>query len=160
MSTELPYLSGTSRPYAASYILLKRQDGRVAFLLRSNTGWMDGKYSLPSGRVDEGESPTIAAIRETQEEVGVDIDVSNLQVVLTLHRYSSSDDTVWVDTYFEATMWKGQISNKEPHKHGDLSWFALDQLPENIVPSVNSALKYIDQGVTYAEFGWKSTEIE
>lgn len=159
MSTELPYLVGTSRPYAASYLLF-RKGNEIAMLLRTNTGWMDGNYSLPAGRVDEGESPSRAAVREAQEEVRATIKPEDMQVALTLHRYSSSDDTIWVDAYFAVQKWEGELVNAEPHKHGEVTWFPMDDLPQNIVPAVRFALEQINDGKTYAEWGWNPTETE
>jgi 8-oxo-dGTP pyrophosphatase MutT (NUDIX family) len=50
-------------------MILLNKDGRVLFGRRSNTGWQDGKLSLPSGHVDPGELPTESAIRELEEEL-------------------------------------------------------------------------------------------
>ncbi len=41
----------TAQPYAASYFLVKKV-GMLAFVLRSNTTWMDGYFGLPSGKVE------------------------------------------------------------------------------------------------------------
>jgi 8-oxo-dGTP diphosphatase len=76
----------TAQPRIAVYILLEK-DGRHAFVKRSNTGWRDGYYSLPSGKVEKGESYLRAAVREAKEEVGVTIDLEDLEHVLTTHRF-------------------------------------------------------------------------
>jgi 8-oxo-dGTP diphosphatase len=84
---------GTATPYIASYVVLKRA-GKIAFVLRTNTGWMNNYYALPAGRVEIGEKFTAAAIREAREEVGVEVDLQNLKYLLTVHRH---DETDWVD---------------------------------------------------------------
>jgi len=76
-------------PYTASYIILRRGN-KVAFVLRSHTTWMNGFYSLPSGKVEKNETYTAAAIRETFEEVGVRVQRSDLEHVLTMHRHTDS----------------------------------------------------------------------
>jgi 8-oxo-dGTP pyrophosphatase MutT (NUDIX family) len=140
-------------PYTACYILFKR-DNEVAFVLRSGTGWMDGYYGPPSGKVEHNESMLHAAVREAKEEVGADITESSLRHVLTLHRKSEDDSTLWIDAYFEVITWEGELYNAEPDKHGELTWFDISQLPNNIIPSVQFSLQEIIQGHTFAQFGW------
>ena len=47
-----------------------RKDGRL-LLIRKKRGIGAGKINGPGGKVDPGETPLSAAIRETQEEIGV-----------------------------------------------------------------------------------------
>jgi len=142
-------------PYTAVYALLYK-DGKLAFVLRSHTGWMDGKYGLPAGRVEKGESLLQATVREAQEEVGVTIQIKDLTHRLTMHRYSDDDKTLWVDAYFEAASWTGDVINAEPDKHGEVAWLDPTKLPDNVVPPVRAALEAIAAGQTYAEYGWDS----
>ena len=60
----------TARPYIASYVIL-RKDGKIAFVLRANTNWMNDHYGLPSGKVENNESYLQAAVREAKEEVAL-----------------------------------------------------------------------------------------
>ena len=138
----------TATPYIASYIIF-RKDGKVAFVLRSNTDWMNNYYGLPSGKVEKDETFTGAAIREAKEEVGVDVRAEDLKPLLTVHRHS--DDSEWVDLYMEATKWSGELYNAEPHMHSELAWLDPDDLPENTIPSVAFSLAQIKAGKTYAE---------
>jgi 8-oxo-dGTP diphosphatase len=57
-----------------------------------------GRWSMPGGFVDLGESVEDAAIRETQEEIGVDITISDLVGV-----YSRSTDRIVVVVYAART---------------------------------------------------------
>lgn len=144
----------TATPYIASYIIL-RSEGKLAFVLRSHTGWMNGYYGLPSGKVEKGETYIQAAVREAKEEAGVDVKVSDLRQVLTMHRKDHQyPDNNWIDVYFEALKWEGEPRNAEPDIHGELVWHSLDDLPENVIPSVKAALQHIEAGTNYAEFGW------
>lgn len=45
---------------------------------RVETGPLNGLWEFPGGKIESGESPLIAAIREVKEEVGVQILESNL----------------------------------------------------------------------------------
>ncbi|MBC7708072.1 NUDIX domain-containing protein [Polaromonas sp.] len=142
----------TATPRIACYLLLK-QNGKYAFVLRANTGWRDGYYGLPAGKVEKNESYIQGAIREAQEEVGVTLQATNLKHVLTSHRFEDGSD--WVDVVFEADKWEGEVVNNEPHMHGELAWFGLDNLPENINPSLGLMLEQIADGNNFFEYGWE-----
>lgn len=146
-----------AQPYMAAFIIFRKQ-GKIAFLLRQNTSWMNGKYGLPAGKVDPGESASGAAIREAKEELGVKIKPNNLIHKLSVYRTSSieGEDDPWVDVLFEAKDWEGEPYNAEPHKHGELAWFDPDNLPENLTPYVKFFLSEIAAGNHYAEYGWQS----
>ena len=143
----------TQRPYVASYVLLK-QGSKAAFVLRANTGWMNGYYGLASGKVENGESFTQAAIREAKEEVGVTITPNQLTPVMTCHRRELGEEMTWVDLLFVATDWQGEVVNAEPDIHAKVEWFDLDNLPENVIPSLRYMLEQHRAGNTFCEYGW------
>lgn len=147
----------TAQPYIASYVILKDSAGRVAFLLRNNTSWMNGYYTVPAGKVEKDEPYTKAAIRECYEETGVQVVEDNLKHILTMHRKEAEDtDNTWVDVFFEATHYDGEPYNAEPHVHSELVWFDPSDLPDNVIPMLKAALDYIAQGERFAEWGWNS----
>lgn len=148
----MKYEYDTARPYVASYVIL-RQAGQIAFVLRKK-GWMSGYYGLLSGKKEDEESPTICGAREAEEEGSVVIKPQDLAPVLTMSRYEKDSDLEWVDFFFEASEWEGEIRNAEPDSHEEIALFAPNDLPENVVPSVRFALEAIKAGKTYAEYGW------
>ena len=141
-----------ARPYTAAFVIFRRGN-KIAFVLRENTGWMNGYYGLASGKVEKNESYLQAAVREAKEEVGINLTQENLKYVHTMHR--KSEDSVWVDVYFEAVDWKGEPRNAEPHMHSELKWLDIKNLPKNIVPPVEHAILEIEKGNQYSEYGWK-----
>ena len=126
-------------------------DDRVLLLRRFNTGWEDGKYSVPAGHVDAGESVSAATIREAHEEVGVDLKTSDLEVVHVMHRKAEEER---IDFFLIVKNWTGEITNKEPHKCDDLAWHPLSSLPSNIIPYVRQGLANYQSGILFSEFGW------
>lgn len=135
---------------SAVHLFLIRDD-KVLLLRRFNTGYEDGNYSVPAGHLDGGEPVTAAAIREAYEECGVSISPADIVVVGVMHRRASEER---VDFFLIAAKWVGEIVNAEPHKCDELSWHALDRLPENMVPYVRHALDNYASGVWFSEFGW------
>lgn len=51
---------------------------KILFCHPTNASW-NGTYSPPKGGVDEGETILEAAIRETKEEVGIDVDIKQIE---------------------------------------------------------------------------------
>jgi 8-oxo-dGTP diphosphatase len=125
-------------------------------VLRKNTGWMDGFYGLPSGKVEYSEMYRQGAVREAEEEVGVEIKEEDLQFAHIAHRHGQEGELFmdWVDVYFEVKKWSGEPHNAEPEKAERLDWVDINNLPENIVPVQRVALQEISKGNYYGEVGW------
>jgi len=139
----------------ASYLVLIK-DGKVLMQKRFNTGYEDGKYSLPAGHVDAGENFTQCVIREIKEEITIDLDVKDLKAVHMMHRNSGEGEIGnRIDVFFTADKWQGEIKNNEPHKCDDLSWFELDNLPENTISYIKQAIDCIKNKIFYSERGWQ-----
>jgi 8-oxo-dGTP pyrophosphatase MutT (NUDIX family) len=147
----------TATPYIASYVIIHNQEGKVAFVLRSHTKWMNGHYGLPSGKVEKNESYTQAAIREAKEEIGITVAAKDVKHVLTMHRYDvESSNPDWVDLYFTVDTWQGEPYNAEPHVHSELAWLDPDKLPTNTISAVKYAFEQIKAGHVYAEYGFSA----
>lgn len=136
----------------ASYFVLMR-DNQVMLLRRCNTGFEDGNYGLISGHVEEGETFTQALMREAAEEANITLRPGDIEVVHMMHRKST--DSERIDTFFIARSWQGEPKNLEPNKCDDMSWFDLDQLPENTISNIKLALSHIKNGTFYSEYGWE-----
>lgn len=134
------------------YIVLRR-GGKIAFVLRSNTGFMDGKYTLPAGHVEGLETYKQAAVREVKEEVDVVVEEDDLRYLHTMQRFMG--DHVRVDVLFEAAKWSGEPRNAEPALHSELVWFDAANLPfDKIMDFEANALRHILKGEQYSQFGW------
>ncbi len=140
----------TATPRVASYLVV-RKEGKIAFVLRSGTNWMNDYYGLPSGKVEKEESFSAGAQREGLEEVGITIARDKLHFIHTMHRMEGDD---WVDVYFEVSDYEGDIYNAEPHMHSELAWLDPKNLPKNVIPSVRYAIEQIEAGNMYSEYGW------
>ncbi|HUX75347.1 MAG TPA: NUDIX domain-containing protein [Anaerolineae bacterium] len=135
---------------SAVHIFLIR-DGKVLLLRRFNTGYEDGNYSVVAGHLNGDEEVKTAAIREAHEEVGIRIAPADLQVVGVMHRKSNDER---VDFFLTVASWSGEITNMEPDKCDRLAWFAVDDLPENVIPYVRRALGNYRRGKWFGSFGW------
>ncbi len=137
-------------PVAVHLFFLR--DNSILLSRRMNTGWEDGKYSVPAGHVEAGETVIQAAIREAREEVGVGLTPEQLCVVHVMNRKSEDER---VDFFLVVTQWNGNIVNAEPDKCDDLRWFAVASLPGNLIPYIRRALENYQARIFYSEFGWE-----
>ena len=139
----------------ASYLVLFKEN-KILLLKRFNTGYEDGNYSMIAGHVNAGETFIQCIIREAREEAGVELKPEDLKMVHIIHRNSGTEENnERVDVFFVAEKWDGEIGNKEPQKCDDLSWFELDNIPENTIPYIRQAIDCIKNKVFYSEHGWQ-----
>ena len=130
------------------------QDEKILLSRRFQTGYEDGKYSLVAGHADGEETMKEAMAREAREEANVRIDNGDFDLVVTMHRWCGDHERI--DLFFIIKKWDGEIKNREPDRCDDLSWFSLNQLPDNIIPYIRAAIDCHLKGVRYCEFGWDS----
>lgn len=137
-------------PIAVHVFLL--HSGCVLLLQRHNTGFEDGNYGLPAGHLEPGESATHAAIRECREEVGIELDPTDLRPSGVTHYTSPTGDGV--DFFFTATQWRGVPTACA--ECSAVKWYPLDALPSNTIPFVRRAIeKQLIAGDWFDEDGWK-----
>ncbi len=128
-------MSDRFRVVPAAYVALRRAD-QVLLQLRDQTGYMDGYWAAAAaGHVEADESVFEAAVREAQEELGIDIEAADLTPICAMHRTHGNHRSVdeRVDFFFECRRWAGQPRLVES-KALDLRWFDLHALPDNVVP--------------------------
>jgi 8-oxo-dGTP pyrophosphatase MutT (NUDIX family) len=98
----------------------------------------------------------MAMIREAREEVGIELAEETLEVVQVMHRLTDHER---IDFFLQATHWRGEVQNLEPHKCDDLAWYPLDRLPLNTIPYIRRAISNYQQKRWFDTFGWKPGEI-
>jgi len=135
----------------AVFVMLLKGD-ELCMLRRSNTGWMDGCFSLPAGGLEKGETLSTAAARELKEETGVDAIPSELALVHTMHVWT--ENRSWIGHYFICREWSGIPFLAEPDKHAEVSWKNMSDLPEETIPYVRQAIEAINADESYSEYGW------
>ncbi len=133
------------------HLLLTDGRGHVLFGRRANTGYEDGAYHLPSGHLEAGESLVSALVREAEEEIGVSIDVADVEFVHVMHNSSSGGRVAF---FFRVERWQGEPSNMEPDKCDDLAWFPLDVLPERMIPYCREALQWTASRDHFSLYNW------
>ena len=77
------------------------ENGRVLLTQRKAGAHLEGMWEFPGGKVEPGEDPRAALVRELREELGIDVNVGEA-VDVTFHRYDDADKAVLL-LFFEAT---------------------------------------------------------
>ena len=120
ISLPMDWSNWTPREHANLCFIV--QDDRV-LLIRKKRGFGAGKINGPGGKLEAGETALHAAIRETQEEIGVTPRAIEERGVL---RFQFTDGYSLVCTVFVARAFTG-----EPIETVEATplWFALNAIP-------------------------------
>lgn len=98
-------------------------DGDRVLLIHKKTGLGSGMYNGPGGKVEPGETPREAAVREVREEVG--LDVTDLTKFGELEFHAAGDPLTYVHVY-RSTAFSGE---PEPSREADPEWHHVEALP-------------------------------
>jgi 8-oxo-dGTP diphosphatase len=110
-------------------------DGRVLIARRPEGKAMAGLWEFPGGKVQDGETPESALIRELSEELGIDTRASCLApVAFASHTY---DDFHLLMPLYVCRVWQGTPRALE---HDALKWVAPVRLRDYPMPEADVPL--------------------
>ena len=116
---------------------LQRESGRWLMHRRPDHKHHGGLWEFPGGKVEQGESPESALIRELSEELGIKIAAdSPVPVTFAADRRDSSDSPIVILLY-KITCWEGEPA---PLEGGALGWFANQEVLELAKPPLDIEL--------------------
>jgi 8-oxo-dGTP diphosphatase len=102
---------------------LVRSDGRLLLAQRPAGKSMAGLWELPGGKVEAGESPQGALVRELQEELGVACTEDALEnFAFASHAYPEFHLLMPV---FMCRRWLGEITGREGQQ---IAWVSADEI--------------------------------
>jgi 8-oxo-dGTP diphosphatase len=110
-------------------------DGRVLLAERPAGKPMAGLWEFPGGKVEPGETPEAALIRELEEELGIATWASCLApLTFASHAY---DDFHLLMPLFACRKWQGV---PRPREHGALRWVRPAELARYPMPPADRPL--------------------
>ncbi|MCJ8340302.1 MAG: NUDIX domain-containing protein [Pseudomonadales bacterium] len=110
----------------------------VVLGFRQNVSADNNLWGFPAGRLEQGENPLEAAVRESMEEVGVEpIDIKGSFEILDQQGNQHS--------FFVCTHWRGVLHNGEADKCREIRWFAWDALPDDCTAATYIAREHLIQ---------------
>lgn len=114
-------------PVVAGFL---KKDGKILVGQRPENNSLPGQWEFPGGKIEPGETPEQALVRELQEELGIDAEVGDLKLACT-HSYG---DVGILILFYEILFWKGQP--KAQH-HMMLEWIHPEELKHRNIPEAN-----------------------
>ena len=119
-------------------VLLVDEHARVLLTLRKLPPEA-GCWSIVGGKVDFLETLEQCAVRETREEVGLEVRLVRLLCVTDHHLPQEGQH--WVSPAFLGQILAGEARNCEPDKTCEVSWFSLSTLPPNLTITPRNAIQ-------------------
>jgi len=118
-----------------SAVALIDSDGRVLLAERPEGKIFAGYWEFPGGKIETGETPEAALVRELDEELGVDTKDSCLApLAFVSHPY---DTHHMVLLLYVCRKWSGR---PQPKEGGQLKWVAPARLRDFEMPPANKEL--------------------
>lgn len=153
MGRRIDYINDPNAPEANSLVpsvntIVTNDAGHVLLIERTD----NGNWSLPGGAMDLGETIRQAAVRETIEETGVQIEVTGISGIYTdprhvLHYTSNNEVRQEFSVVFTARPLSGQPTPS--NESSRVEWVAPDELDHlRIHPSMRKRLSYFLSGRT------------
>lgn len=110
-------------------------DGRVLICQRPEGKTLAGLWEFPGGKLEAGESPEIALIRELNEELGIEVKADCLApFVFASHSYERFH--LLMPLYL-CRRWEGFVQRRE---HAALAWVRPAQLSNYPMPPADGPL--------------------
>ncbi|AUH64705.1 (deoxy)nucleoside triphosphate pyrophosphohydrolase [Paracoccus zhejiangensis] len=118
-----------------SAVLLIDPDGRVLLAQRPEGKSMAGLWEFPGGKVEPGETPEAALIRELHEELGIETWQSCLApMAFASHSYA---DFHLLMPLFACRKWNGIV---QPREGQGLAWVRPEKLTDYPMPPADIPL--------------------
>ena len=118
-----------------SAVALVDADGRVLIAQRPGGKAMAGLWEFPGGKIEPGETPEVALMRELKEELGIETwDSCLAPLTFASHSY---DDFHLLMPFFICRKWQGIVAPKEGQK---LKWVYAKELRDSPMPAADIPL--------------------
>jgi len=119
--------------------VIRDQDDRILLARRPAGSHMGGLWEFPGGKVQPGESPTAALVRELDEELGIRAEVGDL-ITTAVH---SEPGLRIVLQFFAARITAG---TPRPREGQEVAWVAVRDLDRYPTPPADAELVQLLSG--------------
>ncbi|WP_037377308.1 8-oxo-dGTP diphosphatase MutT [Serratia sp. M24T3] len=113
--------------------IIRNAQKEIFLTLRDPSSHMAGFWEFPGGKIESGETPVEALVRELQEEVGID---TRHPVLIRTLQHTFPDRIVNLH-FFIVEQWSGEPYGKEGQP---MRWVAQSELKESDFPPANAEI--------------------
>lgn len=110
-----------------------RDRGRILLTRRMEGAHLAGYWEFPGGKLERGEPPEEACIRECREECGIEVDVRDILEV-TFHRYPDKDVLL---LFYDCQLAEGEVEHLGVAEH---AWVTPEELEGYRLPPADARL--------------------
>jgi mutator protein MutT len=119
-------------------VIIKDSAGNLLLLLEQKYK----AWNFPGGKIEPGETPEMAAIREIKEEINLDLKNINF---LFSSEITFPNNAVWTGTFYSAEADLFALKSNEPNKLIDMKFLSADEIKKLPRESVsNSVWEYMN----------------
>ena len=115
-----------------SKVMIRNTEGHI-LMAKVERGFFKGFWGLPGGYMNHSEEPAKGCIRETQEELGITVELEDRQPVITQRSFFR--DGVSFVSFTYCGIWNGKIDDLTMKKGeiAEAKWFVLEDAIDNAV---------------------------
>ena len=119
-----------------SKVIIKNKHDEI-LMAKVKRGHFTGFWTLPGGYMDHDEHPTTGCVRETLEELGVEILLNENTPIITQQIFN--DEGISFVSFTYQSTWNGEIEdlNLLTEEISEASWFSKED-------AINNAVSYFD----------------
>lgn len=122
--------------------LVLNEEGAVLMMFRR------GKWDLPKGKLDPGESLETCAVREVQEETGLQQVIMDKPLLVTYHTYDESGKHILKETHWYLLQAPGKqtLSPQTEEQITELKWVPAQEVKQYVNNTFPSIIDVLQQG--------------
>jgi mutator protein MutT len=125
-----------NRPYLAIRAIIINESGKVLILKRANTAEGDGKWCLPGGNIEYGETADEAMVREIKQETS--LNCTDTKFLFFLESLPSRESELHYINFVYKCSADGKV--KLNYESSDHAWINLADLPDYIIAFKNDEI--------------------
>ncbi len=116
---------------------LRGADGRFLLHRRALLSHHGGLWEFPGGKVEIGENPSFAMVRELEEELGIRVDTRDLKPVGFAESAAEENAPALVILLYISSQWRG---DPQALVGEEIGWFTPCEIAELAKPPLDSVL--------------------